>query len=280
MPASQKPGESHKGAYITASAVIVAALISYYAVHRPAPVPLVPNEFTGQVLDDNGKPIYNAKIVVNLDQHAPQRYSSDSDGFFHIELPPDTKNMHISVSNDGYVTDEREVSPSRSGAEHIILRSQKKPTMPSTPVVLGNRRREAPIPPVSTGQSGLGERIPDGAQDRQQRRAGVQDKSVLGHWSGHYSCSKHPGDLDWSITEGPDGGIEVREKYVAHFPIVGDQSGKVLYTGGWNGRTAHLRTESQGGYRVELELSSDGQSFVGSYYGKPGCTEIELHRWH
>ncbi len=115
-------------------------------------------------------------------------------------------------------------------------------------------------------------------KDTLSDRTDQNSRAIIGHWKGSYQCSKHEGSIDWTISLGVDGKIEVRESYTAHLKFIGDQSGTVFYSGDWDGHTLQLKTESFGGYRVEAHLRDHGSTLSGLYYNKPGCSSLELGR--
>jgi hypothetical protein len=116
-------------ALIGAAAVVIAALIGYWATHsKPDPV-LV--DYTGKVKDANYlKPIGQASVAITEDQKPPQRFTTDSEGIFYARLSKDTQKMLLEVQARGYQDYSRTGPTVRTGSEDIFLEPVPPPSIP------------------------------------------------------------------------------------------------------------------------------------------------------
>jgi outer membrane biosynthesis protein TonB len=111
-------------ALIGAAAVIIAALIGYFATHHDSA--LVP--YTGKVKDAKSyKPVGNASVAITEDQRVPQRFTTDSEGVFFAQLSKDTQTMLLEVKADGYKDYSRRGPTVRTGSEEIFLEPVQPP---------------------------------------------------------------------------------------------------------------------------------------------------------
>ena len=113
-------------ALIGAAAIVIAALIGYWATHSKSDPVLV--DYTGKVKDAKSyQPIEKASVAITEDQKPPQRFTTDSEGIFYARLSRDTQKMFLEVKAQGYRDYSRTGPTVRTGTEDIFLEPQRKP---------------------------------------------------------------------------------------------------------------------------------------------------------
>jgi hypothetical protein len=98
--------------------------------------------FSGNIRDETGNPVTNARIITTQDQGVPQIIYSDTDGFFRIELSKKTTNLCITANAEGFEPTTKIVDIHRTGPEEIYLRKT------TSRVVPGSVPRLSPTKPV------------------------------------------------------------------------------------------------------------------------------------
>jgi hypothetical protein len=108
-------------ALIGAAAVVITALIGYWATTSSKSDPVLV-DYTGKVEDAKShKPIAKASVAITEDQKPPQRFATDSEGVFYARLSKSTETMLLEVQAGGY-NDYSRVGPTvRTGSEEILL---------------------------------------------------------------------------------------------------------------------------------------------------------------
>jgi len=118
-------------ALIGAAAVIIAALIGYYATHRSNSTLVA---YTGKVKDGKSlKPVGNASVAITEDQKVPQRFTTDSEGVFFAQLAKDAQTMLLEVKAEGYKNYSRRGPTVRTGSEDIFLEPLADPKSDESP---------------------------------------------------------------------------------------------------------------------------------------------------
>jgi hypothetical protein len=122
--APQKPEKKDNSlavALIGAAAVVIAALIGYWAM-RPKEPDFVLVDYAGRVKDAKShNPIAQAAVAITEDQKVPQRFTTDSEGVFYARLSGSTKTMLLDVQAGGYKDYSRRGPTVRTGSEDIFL---------------------------------------------------------------------------------------------------------------------------------------------------------------
>jgi hypothetical protein len=121
---------SVKVALIGAAAVILAALIGYFAGIHPTPHVIA---YTGEVKDaKTHKPVKNALVGISEDQNVPERLTTDDEGVFYTKLSKDTPTILLEITAAGYQDSSRIAPTVRTGAEPFFLEPLSDPSVPST----------------------------------------------------------------------------------------------------------------------------------------------------
>ena len=118
-------------ALIGAVAVVIAAVIGYFATH-----PNKPDsgfiDYTVRVKDAKSfRPIVGAKVNLAEDQKAPQPYFTDSDGIIYVNnLSKDTKTISLEVMASGYQSQARNGLLAHTGSQDFMLETLPPPQQP------------------------------------------------------------------------------------------------------------------------------------------------------
>jgi hypothetical protein len=119
-------------ALIAASATLFAGLLPY--VYKPAPVPEKEVEYAGLVLNKESHAVAGATVVIRDEQGNIQVRQTDSVGRYQYVMRPSTQSAHFTVTADGYLTYERDLSPTQTRREPFILApAPPNPTPSVTP---------------------------------------------------------------------------------------------------------------------------------------------------
>jgi hypothetical protein len=118
MPAKDHPIAV---ALIGAAAVVIAALIAYFATHQTKNDP-VPTDYTVRVKDSKShNPIGRAKVNLAEDQKPPQPYYTDSNGVVYVRLSSDVKTISLEVMAVGYDSQTINGLMAHTGTQEILL---------------------------------------------------------------------------------------------------------------------------------------------------------------
>lgn len=118
-------------ALIGAAAVVIAALVGYFATHQNK-IDQVSTNYTIKVKDSQSRnAIVNAQVDVTVDERAPQTYYTDSAGIVYVRLPSDTKTISLEVKASGYRNNLRSgLTGGHTGAQEILLDTLSPPIQP------------------------------------------------------------------------------------------------------------------------------------------------------
>src|ERR1700690_1296752 len=117
----EKKDNSIAVALIGAAAVVIAALIAFWATRPKEPEPTLVN-YTGTVKDESSKkPIRGAAVAITEDEAPPQRFATDSEGVFYARLSKNTHSMLLEVRATNYQEYSRRGPTVRTGGEDIFL---------------------------------------------------------------------------------------------------------------------------------------------------------------